>query len=98
MSEADQKRTAVAVRGMIKLPTASKDDGAGTGGTDGLFDFIASKEARHRVEVTGYAGAAFRSSPDEAIPVERLPLRFWRGIPGAELLAAHRRVQRRDAV
>jgi outer membrane protein OmpA-like peptidoglycan-associated protein len=66
MSEADQKPAAVAIRGMLKLPTASKDEGAGTGGTDGIFDFIVSKEARQRVEVSGYAGAIFRGSPDEA--------------------------------
>jgi len=86
MSEADQKRTAVAVRGMIKLPTASKDDGAGTGGTDGLFDFIASKEARHRVEVSGYAGAAFRSSPDEASQSSAFRYGFGAGFPARNSL------------
>ena len=65
-SEADQKSPALAVRGMIKLPTASKDEGAGSGGTDGLFDFIVSKEAKHRLEASGYAGLGLRSSPDEA--------------------------------
>jgi outer membrane protein OmpA-like peptidoglycan-associated protein len=56
---------ALAVRGMLKLPTASKDEGAGTGATDGIFDLIASKEARKRVEVSGYGGLIFRGSPGE---------------------------------
>jgi outer membrane protein OmpA-like peptidoglycan-associated protein len=87
-SEADQRPAAVAIRAMVKLPTASKDEGAGTGGTDGIFDFIVSKEVRQRVEVSGYAGAIVRGSPDEVtqsggfrygvgagLP-SRLPLKF----------------------
>ena len=88
LSEADQKPAAVAIRGMLKLPTGDKDDGAGTGKTDGIFDFIVSKEARQRVDVSGYAGAIFRGSPDEVTQSggfrygvgvgfpSRLPLKF----------------------
>ena len=81
MSEADQKKAAAAVRGMIKLPTASKDNGAGTGGVDGLFDFIASKETTRRIEVSGYAGLGFRSSPDEASQSSAFRYGFGAGLP-----------------
>jgi outer membrane protein OmpA-like peptidoglycan-associated protein len=65
LSEADQKPLAAAFRAMVKLPTGDKDSGASTGRPDGMFDFILSKEANAAVEVTGYAGAIFRGSPDE---------------------------------
>ena len=66
LSEADQKPAAVAVRGMLKLPTGDKDSGAGTGKVDGFIDFIASKEASQKVEVSGYGGFAMRGSADNA--------------------------------
>ena len=51
---------------MVKLPTAKDDEeGVGTGETDFLFDFIASKEINQRVELSGYGGFIFRGDPDE---------------------------------
>ena len=41
----NQKPAAVAVKFMVKLPTANSDNGIGTGKADFLVDFIASKEA-----------------------------------------------------
>jgi len=66
LSEANQKPASVAVRGMIKLPTGDKDSGAGTGKVDGFIDVIASKEARQKVEVSGYGGFSMRGSADNA--------------------------------
>ncbi|HEY6508873.1 MAG TPA: hypothetical protein VIY56_12725, partial [Vicinamibacterales bacterium] len=66
MSEYQQKPMALAVRAMVKLPTASDDtEGAGTGAADFAFDFIASKEINQRVELTGFGGFVFRGDPDE---------------------------------
>src|SRR5438093_11133770 len=55
-SEYRQNPAALAVRGIVKLPTAKKDVGNGTGKADVLLDFIASKEAAKVVEVSGSAG------------------------------------------
>ena len=65
MSEWQQKPMALAVRGIVKLPTAKDDEeGVGTGKADFLFDFIASKEINQRVELSGYGGFIFRGDPD----------------------------------
>jgi peptidoglycan-associated lipoprotein len=66
LSQGDQKPVAAAVRGVVKLPTASFDDGLGTGQPDFLVDAIVSKEVNERVEVSGYGGFAARSSPDDS--------------------------------
>jgi outer membrane protein OmpA-like peptidoglycan-associated protein len=55
----------VAIRGVLKLPTASFDDGLGTGAVDFLIDGIVSRELPSNVELSGYVGAALRGSPDE---------------------------------
>jgi hypothetical protein len=54
---------AVAVRGMVKFPTASADDGFGTGKTDAAFDAVASGEINRRFELSGYGGAVVRGDP-----------------------------------
>ena len=64
LSQADLKPVAFAVRGVLKLPTASFDDGLGTGQPDFLVDAIVSKEINQKFEVSGYGGMAFRKSPD----------------------------------
>jgi outer membrane protein OmpA-like peptidoglycan-associated protein len=63
-SESRQKPAAIAVRGMVKLPTGKKDAGVSTGKPDVSFDLIASKEAAKLVEVSGFGGYEFRGSPD----------------------------------
>jgi len=61
-----QQPAAVALRGMIKLPTAKDDDeGVGTGKTDFALDAIVSKEVNERVEWSGYLGVMFRGDPDD---------------------------------
>lgn len=63
-SEYRQNPAAVALRGIVKLPTADSDVGNGTGKADFLVDAIVSKEAGRAADVSAYAGWEFRSSPD----------------------------------
>ena len=65
MSESRQNPVAIAVRGMVKLPTGDTDKGAGTGKMDTALDFIGSKELASVVEVSGTMGFVWRSDPDE---------------------------------
>jgi outer membrane protein OmpA-like peptidoglycan-associated protein len=65
LSEWRQRAVALAVRGQVKLPTASDDDeGVGTGKPDFSLDAILSKEINQRVELSGYAGFIMRGDPD----------------------------------
>ena len=82
MSQWTQKPMALAVRGMIKLPTAKSDEeGVGTGETDFQLDFIASKEINKRVELSGYGGFMFRGDPDEVDLSDGLRWGFGAGFP-----------------
>jgi outer membrane protein OmpA-like peptidoglycan-associated protein len=63
-SESRQNPAAIALRGMIKLPTGKSDVGVSTGKADGSLDLIVSKEAAKMVDVSGYAGYEFRGKPD----------------------------------
>jgi peptidoglycan-associated lipoprotein len=65
LSEYRQNPAAVAVRGLVKVPTGDKDVGNSTGSADFSLDLIASKEAAQKVEVAGYAGYEFRGKPDD---------------------------------
>ena len=55
---------AFAVRTMFKLPTADAETGAGTGELDYMLDGIFSGKAGG-VELSGFAGMAWRGDPDE---------------------------------
>jgi peptidoglycan-associated lipoprotein len=63
-SEYRRNPAALALRGMVKLPTGKKDVGVSTGKADGSIDLIVSKEAAKLVEVSGFGGYEFRGSPD----------------------------------
>jgi outer membrane protein OmpA-like peptidoglycan-associated protein len=63
-SEYRQNPVAIAVRGMVKLPTGKDTIGTSTGKADVLGDFIVSKEFAQMVEWAGHAGYEYRSSPD----------------------------------
>jgi len=65
LSESRQKPIAVAVRGMVKIPTGSADNQSGTGKMDFQLDFIASKEIAQTAEVSGSIGYRHRGDPDE---------------------------------
>ncbi len=64
MSEYRQAPAAFAFRGLVKLPTAKDDDGAGTGKPDFALDAIVSKEINERVELSGFGGFIVRGDPD----------------------------------
>jgi outer membrane protein OmpA-like peptidoglycan-associated protein len=72
---------AFAVRAMVKLPTASKDHGAGTGQADFAFDGIVSKEINSRVELSGFGGFIFRGDPSEFDLVNGFRWGFGAGLP-----------------
>jgi outer membrane protein OmpA-like peptidoglycan-associated protein len=63
-SEYQQKPAAIALRGMVKLPTGKKDVGTSTGKTDFSIDAIVSKEVKQLVEVSGFGGYEWRGQPD----------------------------------
>jgi len=63
VSARNQSPIGVAVRGMVKLPAASRDGGFGTGKVDGAIDAVASSEINQRFEVSGYAGVIARGDP-----------------------------------
>ena len=82
MSQWQQQPAAVALRGMIKLPTAKTSDaGVGTGKVDFAFDGIVSKEVNERVEVSGYGGFIFRGDPDNIDLANGLRWGFGVGLP-----------------
>jgi outer membrane protein OmpA-like peptidoglycan-associated protein len=57
---------ALAVRGMVKVPTAKDhDEGVGTGKPDFALDVILSKEFNQRVELSGFGGVIFRGDPND---------------------------------
>jgi len=64
LSQHRRQPAALAVRGMIKVPTGSADDGAGTGRTDFALDGILSREFNQRFELSGFGGFMFRGDPD----------------------------------
>jgi hypothetical protein len=64
-SQHRQQAAAFALRGMLKVPTGSEDDGAGTGKMDFAIDAIVSRELNERVELSGFGGVILRGDPDE---------------------------------
>ena len=64
LSESRQSPVALALRGMLKVPTGSDDTGAGTGKLDYQVDFIVSKEIASTAEVSGSIGYRHRGDPD----------------------------------
>ncbi|HVL67357.1 MAG TPA: OmpA family protein [Vicinamibacterales bacterium] len=64
-SQHRQAPAAFALRGMLKVPTASKDDGAGTRKFDFAVDAIVSREVNERAELSAFGGLILRGDPDE---------------------------------
>jgi peptidoglycan-associated lipoprotein len=63
-SQASPKPTAIAVRGIVKLPTGNSSAGVSTGKADVFGDLIVSKEIAEKAEVSGFAGFGYLGSPD----------------------------------
>ncbi|MGH9659441.1 MAG: hypothetical protein ACRD96_12915, partial [Bryobacteraceae bacterium] len=65
LSQQQSKSAAFAIRAAVKLPTASRDEGLGTGKADFFVDGIVSREANETVDVAAYIGVKVRSDPDD---------------------------------
>jgi outer membrane protein OmpA-like peptidoglycan-associated protein len=63
LSESRRSPAAVAIRGLLKLPTGKSDVGNGTGKADGELDLIVSKEFAKMVEWSGYGGYEVLGKP-----------------------------------
>ena len=63
-SQHRQAPVALALRGLVKIPTADKDEGVGTGKADFALDGIVSSEIHGRVELSGFGGLIIRGDPD----------------------------------
>jgi peptidoglycan-associated lipoprotein len=81
LAEHRQQPVALAVRGIVKLPTGDKDAGVTTGKADGMFDFIVSKELNKAVELSGYAGYEVRGKPSEVDISNSFRWGFGAGFP-----------------
>src|SRR5262245_32027385 len=87
MSESRQQKAAVAIRRMVKLPTAKDDEeGVGTGKADFAFDGIFSKELNQRVELAGNIGVIFRGDPDDIDLSNGLTWGIGVGVPSRKKL------------
>jgi outer membrane protein OmpA-like peptidoglycan-associated protein len=77
-----QSPVALAVRGMVKVPTAKDHDkGVGTGKPDFAIDAILSKEINQRVELSGFGGVIIRGDPDDFDLSNGLRWGFGAGFP-----------------
>ena len=64
LSQATNNGYAVGARVMAKIPSASKDDGLGTGRPDFQFDLITSREFAEKIDLAMSTGIKLRGSPD----------------------------------
>jgi len=64
LSEYREAPMALAVRGIVKLPTGNEAAGVSTGKTDVMADLIGSKELARFFEVATYVGYEVRGKPD----------------------------------
>ena len=77
-----QQPAAIAVRGILKIPTAKDDEeGVGTGKLDWALDAILSKEINERVELSGFGGFIMRGDPDGADLSNGIRWGFGAGFP-----------------
>jgi outer membrane protein OmpA-like peptidoglycan-associated protein len=63
-SQAKSNGYSAAARVTAKLPTASRDEGLGTGAFDFQVDLIGSREYAQKIELSAAAGIKFRGQPD----------------------------------
>jgi outer membrane protein OmpA-like peptidoglycan-associated protein len=81
LSEANQDPVAMALRAMVKIPTGSVDRGTSSGQADVFIDYIISKEANQRVDLSGYVGAAIRADAEQTNQSNGLRYGFGLGFP-----------------
>jgi peptidoglycan-associated lipoprotein len=78
-SQASNNGYAIGARVMAKIPSASRDDGLGTGKADFQFDLITSREFAEKIDLAMSTGIKLRGSPEG---YELTPGFKW-GIAGA---------------
>jgi outer membrane protein OmpA-like peptidoglycan-associated protein len=81
LSEANQDPVAMALRAMVKIPTGDVERGTSSGQADFFVDYIVSKEANERVDITGYVGAAIRGDAEFTNQSNGLRYGFGLGFP-----------------
>jgi len=63
-SQSTSNGYSTALRVMAKVPTASMEDGLGTGKLDFQFDLIGSRELAQKIDLSASAGIKLRGQPD----------------------------------
>ena len=63
MSESRMAPAAVALRGVVKIPTGDEDAGKSSGAADVMVDLIVSKNIQERVELAAFGGFLVRGAP-----------------------------------
>ena len=86
MSQWQQKKYAVALRPMLKLPVGDTDSGASSGKVDFALDAVISKEVNQRVEYSGYVGFITRGAPAEVESTGGFRWGFGVGAPSRKSL------------
>ena len=86
LQQYEQDPVSFALRGRVKIPTASEDEGAGTGKMDFGVDAILSGEANERVEWAGTVGYLHRGDPDDFDLTNAIKWGFGLGFPSRQNL------------
>ena len=63
-SEFRQNPAALALRGVVKVPTGDEDSGVSTGKTDVAVDLVVSRETAGTVDLAAFGGYEFRGEPE----------------------------------
>jgi hypothetical protein len=80
-SQHRQSAAALALRAILKVPTADRDTGAGTGKADVTFDAIVSREMNERIELSGFGGFIVRGDPQALDLLNGFRWGFGVGLP-----------------
>ena len=72
---------AMALRAVVKIPTADRGTGAGTGKADVAVDAIVSREINERVELAGFGGVIVRGDPEPVGLLNGFRWGFGVGLP-----------------
>lgn len=84
LQQYEQDPVSFGIRARVKIPTASEDEGAGTGKMDFGVDAIISAEANERVEWAGTVGYMHRGDPDDFDLSNGIRYGFGLGFPSRQ--------------
>jgi outer membrane protein OmpA-like peptidoglycan-associated protein len=84
LQQYEQDPVSFGVRARVKIPTASEDEGAGTGKMDFGVDAVLSGEANERVEWSGIVGYMHRGDPDDFDLSNGIRYGFGLGFPSRQ--------------